>query len=56
MKQGTSTGTVLRSPERRKREAKRRRRQEARWAAKSGPVVVRSMSEQERAEHEAPSR
>jgi hypothetical protein len=28
------------SPERRKRETKKRKRQEERWAAKSGPVTV----------------
>ncbi|MBE0417988.1 MAG: hypothetical protein IBX63_09515 [Coriobacteriia bacterium] len=38
---GTSLGGGLEySPERRKRDAARRRRQEAAWAAKSGPVRV----------------
>jgi hypothetical protein len=36
---GASMGGLEKSPARRKREAVRRRREEARWAAKSGPVV-----------------
>ena len=35
-------GGVERSPDRRRREAQRRKRQEARWAKKSGPVVART--------------
>ena len=44
-KQGTSTSGIEKSPERRKREAKRRRRQEERWAARSGEVTARQMEE-----------
>ena len=36
---GASMGGLEKSPARRKREADRRRREEERWAAKSGPVV-----------------
>lgn len=39
-KQGTPTGTVYTSPARSKRIAAARRRQEARWAARSGPVTI----------------
>lgn len=38
--QGTATGSVEVSPERRRRHAVRRKREEARWAAKAGPVTV----------------
>ena len=51
-KQGTSTSAIEKSPERRKREAKRRLRQEERWAARSGQVTARrieDMSDEERA-------
>jgi hypothetical protein len=37
---GASMGGVEVSRERRKRDAKKRKRQEERWAAKSGPVTV----------------
>jgi hypothetical protein len=40
---GTSMGGVERSPERQRREAERRRRQEASWARKAGPAVTRSV-------------
>lgn len=46
-KQGTSMGAVEKAPWRKKRETKRRKRQEERWAARSGPVVVRESEEQE---------
>jgi hypothetical protein len=36
--QGTSMGGAEWSPRRRQRDAKRRRRQEAAWVAKAGPV------------------
>lgn len=48
-KQATSTGAIEQSPERRKRQANRRRNQEARWAAKSGAVTTRQMTNDERA-------
>ena len=51
-KQGTSTSGVEKSPERRKREAKRRKRQDERWAAKSGEVTapsIEDLSAEERA-------
>ncbi len=39
-KVGTSTGGLEETPARKKRRAKARKRQEERWAAKSGPVTV----------------
>ena len=51
---GTSMGGVERSPDRRRREAQRRKRQDARWAKKSGPVVTRaadSLTPEERARY-----
>lgn len=39
--QGIPTGTVLWSPAKKSRAAKRRREQEKAWAARSGPVTVR---------------
>jgi len=36
---GASMGGLETSPQRRKRDAAKRRRQEKRWAARSGPVV-----------------
>jgi hypothetical protein len=51
-KQGASTSGIEKSPERRKREAKRLRGQEERWAAKSGEVTARrieDLSPEERA-------
>jgi hypothetical protein len=36
---GTSLGGFDESPKRRKRDAAKRRREEKRWAAKSGPVA-----------------
>jgi hypothetical protein len=47
MKSGTNTGSVERSPERAKREARKRRRQEAAWAARNGPVTVRRVDPDE---------
>lgn len=44
-KQGTRTSVVEKSPARRKREADRKRRQEERWARKSGAVVERSIED-----------
>ena len=45
---GTSLGGGLEySPERRKRDVARRKRQEAAWAAKSGPVRVVKSADQE---------
>jgi hypothetical protein len=38
-------GAVEKSPARRNREAAKRRRQEQRWASKSGPVTVRRIDE-----------
>ena len=46
-KQGVSTGGIEKSPARRKREAAKRKRQEDRWAARSGPVEVRRVEDQE---------
>lgn len=40
MKTGTPTGTVYVSLRRKQARAKRRRREEQRWAAKAGPVTV----------------
>jgi hypothetical protein len=39
-KSGTSMGWVNESPARKKRRAKARKAQEARWAAKAGPLKV----------------
>lgn len=36
-------GGVERSPDRRRREAQRRKRQEAIWARKSGPLITRTV-------------
>lgn len=44
-RQGTQTSAVEKSPARRKREAERKRRQEERWAKKSGAVVERSIED-----------
>jgi hypothetical protein len=41
IKTGGQTTSVEVSPARRRRLAQRRRREEARWAAKAGPVTVR---------------
>lgn len=38
-------GGLEKAPWRKKREAKRRRRQEERWAAKAGPVTVRKIED-----------
>lgn len=38
---GASLGGAESSPERRKRQAAKRKREEKRWAARSGPVTVR---------------
>lgn len=43
-KQGESMQGLEVSPERRKRTAKRRKKQEERWARKSGPVQTRRAS------------
>ena len=40
MKTGAPTGTVYMSPRRRQVRIKQRRREEQRWAARSGPVTV----------------
>jgi hypothetical protein len=40
---GTSLGGVETTPSRRKRDARRRRDEEARWAALAGPVEVRAV-------------
>jgi hypothetical protein len=40
-KQGGNTGSIEQDPRRKARRAKGRRRQEAGWRAKAGPVVVR---------------
>jgi hypothetical protein len=44
---GQATGSVQRSPQRAARDARRRRREEAEWAARSGPVEVRRLDERE---------
>ncbi len=41
-----SMGAIEISPARRKRLAARRKKQEARWAAKSGPVTVRNIKDE----------
>lgn len=43
---GTSMGGSEMSPRRRKSQAARRRAQERRWAAKSGPVTVRKITDE----------
>jgi hypothetical protein len=43
--QGTSMGALETSAERRKREARNRRRQEKRWASKSQAVMTRRVEE-----------
>jgi hypothetical protein len=42
---GQATGSVQRSPQRVARDARRRRREEAQWAARSGPVEVRRLDD-----------
>jgi hypothetical protein len=49
-KQGTPMQAVEVSPERRKRTAKRRVKQEERWARKSGEARSRVLSDEERSE------
>ncbi len=49
-KQGGNTGTVLYSPGTLKRIRAARARQEARWAARSGPVTVSKLSLDEQAQ------
>ena len=44
-KKGAQTGGMEKSPQRKNREAQRRRRQEAGWAAKAGPVTVRHIGD-----------
>ena len=41
---GGNTGSIEQSPNRRKRRAAGRRREEARWARRAGPVVVTHLS------------
>ena len=49
MTRKTETAAQLKkTPARKKRDAARRRRQEARWAQRSGPVITRTMSQDER--------
>lgn len=42
---GGNTSSMTYSPSRRKRMAARRKREEARWAAKAGPVEVRNVND-----------
>lgn len=49
-KQGTPTQGIEVSPARRKRLARRRAKQEERWARRSSEVTVRSMTDEERRE------
>ncbi len=44
-KQGTSMQGLEESPARRKRGAKRRKRQEGRWAARSGEATTRTIDD-----------
>ncbi len=44
---GTSLGGMEFSPDRRKRNAARRKRQEQRWAKRSGPVVTKRLDDGE---------
>jgi hypothetical protein len=44
---GTSLGGTESSPERRKRDAAKRKRQDDRWAKRSGPVVTRRLDDAE---------
>lgn len=50
---GTSLGGIEFSPERKKRDAARRKRQEERWAARSGEVRVSRVDPEESAENPA---
>jgi hypothetical protein len=45
-KPGVSMGGLDSSPARRKRDRKERKREEERWAAKSGPVVVKRVEDE----------
>jgi len=46
-KQGTNTGTVILSPSKKRGRDRARRRQEAAWAARNGPVTVRRVDPSE---------
>jgi hypothetical protein len=45
---GVSMGGLESSPKRRRRDRKRRKREEAQWAAKSGPVVITRVEDEQR--------
>ncbi len=51
---GTSMGGLEFSPERKKRNAERRKRQEESWAARSGEVRVTKMDQEDSADPEQP--
>jgi hypothetical protein len=55
-KLGVSTGGMEKSPARKKREAARRRAEEAAWKARNGPVVVKRMGDDELAQVNAQAR
>ena len=44
-KTGTSTGGIETSARYKRRQARRRRAEEAEWAAKSGPVIVKRLED-----------
>ena len=46
-KPGVSMGGLESSPKRRKRDRAKRKREEERWAAKSGPVIVTRIEDEE---------
>jgi len=46
-KPGVSMGGLETSPKRRKRDREKRKRQEERWAAKSGPVIVKRIEDEQ---------
>ena len=52
-KTGTSTGGIETSARYKRRQARRRRAEEAEWAAKSGPVEIRYLDDVVRGEVEA---
>jgi hypothetical protein len=53
-KTGTPIGGLSESPERKKRRAKARKRQEQRWAAKASPVKIYFQDPETRQEGEQP--
>jgi hypothetical protein len=52
---GVSTGTIQLSPARARRRAQARRREEASWARRSGPVTVRQVEPEQLRSQAKPS-